>query len=131
MKISEIAEILEAEILAGKIHLDREVFEGCASDLMSDVLAFSEPHSVLLTGLTTLQAVYSAEMSQIRVIAFVRGKMPGRDVISLAEEKGFVLLATNLPLFESCGKLYQAGLLGTTIHMIENARKPGKPKKKK
>jgi hypothetical protein len=131
MKISEIKDILEAEVLTGNEHLNREVMEGCASDLMSDVLAFSEPHSVLLTGLTTLQAVYSAEMSQIKAIAFVRGKLPTPDVVALAQGKGITLLATNLPLFESCGKLYHAGLLGTTIHSPEKSQKERKTKTKK
>ena len=38
----------------GEEFLDREITSACASDMMSDVLAFSKDHSVLITG--TLQS---------------------------------------------------------------------------
>ena len=131
MKISKIKEILEADVLTGEDHLDREVFTAGASDLMSDVLAFGEPHSLQLTGLITNQVIYTCEMAQRNAIVFVRGKVPSDEVISLAKEKGFVVLATKYPLFESCGMLYEAGLLGTTISPIEKSRQARKTKKRK
>lgn len=114
MKLREIKGILDADVLAGMEFLDREVFTGSAADLMSDVLAFGEPHSLQLTGLITNQVIYTCEMSQRNAIVFVKGKIPPADVIKLAKEKDFVLMATKLHLFEACGKLYEAGLLGTT-----------------
>jgi hypothetical protein len=79
---------------------------------MSDVLAFSRAQSLLLTGLTTLQTVYTAEMADIRIICFVRGKMPDAETIALARSRNITLLNTKLPMFESCGKLYGRGLQG-------------------
>jgi predicted transcriptional regulator len=130
MKILEIKKILEAEVLTGEDHLDREVFTAGASDLMSDVLAFGAPHSLQLTGLITNQVIYTCEMAQRNAIVFVRGKVPSDEVISLAKEKGFVVLATQYPLFESCGMLYKAGLLGTTISPIGKSRPARKTKKR-
>jgi len=126
MKLSEIKKILDAEVLTGKEFLDREVITGGAADLMSDVLAFGEPHSLQLTGLVTNQVIYTCEMSQRNAIVFVRGKIPPDDVIKLAKDKDFVLMATKLHLFEACGKLYEAGLLGTTSPLAGP-----QPKKKK
>ena len=50
MTVRDVREVLGARVLAGEEHLDREVRSACGSDMMSDVLAFSKDHSVLLTG---------------------------------------------------------------------------------
>ena len=65
---------------------------------------------VLLTGLTNEQAVRTAEMVDIPVVVFVRGKVPPATVIALAAEKGIVLLRTRCTMYEACGRLYAAGL---------------------
>ena len=51
-------------------------------------------------------------MADIQAVCFVRGKKPSKEVIALAEEKDITLLATSLPLFEACGRLYRSGLAG-------------------
>ena len=82
----------------------------CGADLMSDVLAFTHAGTLLLTGLTNPQVVRTAEMAGISAIVFVRGKIPPPETIKLAEEKGIPLLATRYTLYETCGRLYTAGL---------------------
>ena len=83
-----------------------------ASDLMSDVLTFRGPGSLLLTGLTNAQVIRTAEMSDFIAICFVRGKKPQPDTIALAEEKGIPMLGTCMSMYESCGRLFAAGLPG-------------------
>ena len=112
MKLQAVRDILECQIIAGEDRLCEEVHVGCGADLMSDVLAFIKPDALLLTGLTNVQAVRTAEIAEVRGIVYVRGKRPSREAIELAQEKGIILLATDLPLFESCGKLYKQGLIG-------------------
>lgn len=112
MTLSEIIEALEAKVLLNPIGNDLAVDRACASDLMSDVLTFATPGAVLLTGLTTPQTVYTAEMADVHVICYVRGKKPQGETLRLAEEKGVVLLSTDLPMYESCGRLYLRGLRG-------------------
>ena len=51
MKISTIQEILDAEGVCGEEFLDDEVHSACGSDMMSDVLAFVQEDTMLLTGL--------------------------------------------------------------------------------
>jgi predicted transcriptional regulator len=94
---------------------EMEIKCGSASDLMSDVLAFTEAGSVLFTGLTNPQSVRTAEMADIKAIVFVRGKQPPPETIELAQEKGIPLVATALPMFEVCGRLYEAGLRSCDI----------------
>jgi len=112
MRLREVTEILEAEIITGSDNLNIEVKMGCASDLMSDVLAFAKPDSILLTGLTNPQVVRTVEMADIGAICFVRGKRPEKPTIKLAESKNVILLMTHLPMFDSCGRLYSRGLRG-------------------
>ena len=87
MTVLQLKEILSAELLCGGDHLDREVHTACGSDMMSDVM-------------------------DMKVIVFVRGKVPGDAILDLARELDIVVLKTELEMFTSCGKLYQAGLRG-------------------
>jgi predicted transcriptional regulator len=112
MKLQEIVSVLQAEVISGTSKLGMEVRVGCASDLMSDVLAFAVTGNILLTGLTNPQVVRAAEMAEIKAICFVRGKKPDKKTIDLAEDRNILLLATHLPMFESCGRLYEQGLKG-------------------
>ena len=77
MKLKEIVSCIGAEILYGQNLLDTVGIEKAyASDLMSDVLAFAWPGTLLLTGLTNVQIVRTAQMMDIPAIVFVRGKRP-------------------------------------------------------
>lgn len=76
MTVRDVRDKLGAKVLAGENHLDEEVRSACGSDMMSDVLAFSKDHSVLLTGLCNPQVIRTAEMLDIVCIVFVRGKKP-------------------------------------------------------
>lgn len=112
MKLSEVKEILSADLLTPEEGLENEVFSACGCDLMSDVLAFVKDRALLLTGLMNPQVVRTAEMMDIGCIVFVRGKTPEEALIRLAESKEIVLMRTEAPLYIACGKLYQAGLVG-------------------
>lgn len=110
MKISQIQELLNAEVVCGDDQLNREVASACGSDMMSDVLAYVKDQAVLLTGLVNPQVVRTAEMMDMVCIVFVRSKAPTQEMIDLAEEHGMVLLKTRKRMYEACGKLYAAGL---------------------
>jgi predicted transcriptional regulator len=112
MQLSEVRDILRAKVLCGEHLLDREVLSACGSDLMSDVLAFVKEQSVLLTGLLNPQVVRTAEMMDMLCIVFVRGKMPDRTIIELAEGKDIIMMSTDYKMYTACGKLYRAGLVG-------------------
>jgi len=109
MKINDIKKILNLETLV-EIYPDLEVDVACGSDLMSDVLAFSSEKILLLTGLTNLQVVRTAEMVDIKAIIFVRGKKPDQKTIELAAEKKISLYSACSSLFACCGILYQQGI---------------------
>ncbi len=110
MKISQIREVLEAEVLCGTDLLDHEVHSACGSDMMSDVLAYVKDQAVLLTGLVNPQVVRTAEMMDMKCIVFVRNKVPTPEMMRLAEDAGMVLLKTGKRMYEACGRLYAGGL---------------------
>ena len=65
MKLRDVKEILEAEVVAGDHLLDREVQSAGGADLMSDVLSFARPGALLLTGLTNPQVIRTAEVWEV------------------------------------------------------------------
>lgn len=115
MKISEIKDLLNADILCGADGLDKDVCSACGCDMMSDVLAYVKDQAVLLTGLVNSQVIRTAEMMDMVCIVFVRSKKPTPDMIELAEDSGMVVLSTDMRLYEACGKLYMNGLTGNSI----------------
>lgn len=112
MKLSKIKELLDATVYAGEDNMDMEIEEACGSDLMSDVLAYVKEQALLLTGLQNLQVLRTAEMMDIEAVLFVRGKVPSDEIIEFAKSRGIALLTTELPMFISCGLLYENGLHG-------------------
>ena len=112
MYLYEIKEALNARVLSGEEHLDREVKSACASDFMSDVLAYVKDQSLLITGMVNPQVVRTAEMMDMKCIIFVRGKVPGEDILELARERDIVVMTSEKPMFIACGLLYSRGLEG-------------------
>ena len=112
MTIGQIRDILDAEMYRGEDHLNTEVNSACGSDLMSDVLAFVKDQAVLLTGLVNPQVIRTAEMMDMICVVFVRGKVPGEDIIALAKDCGIALLSTKRRMYNACGLLYERGLRG-------------------
>ena len=112
MTLDDVRRLLEAELIVGSQLEKIDVDLGCGADLMSDVLAFAKTGALLLTGLTNLQVARTCEMADVVGICFVRGKRPPQETVNLATANGLPLLATDLPMFESCGRLYRQGLKG-------------------
>ncbi len=112
MKIRDIVEILDAKVLCCEEKLDCEVYSACASDMMSDVLAFVKDQSVLISGLCNPQAVRTAAMMDMSCLVLVRNKLPTDDMIALAKQSGITILSCGLRMYIACGLLFEAGLRG-------------------
>ena len=110
MLFNRVAEILDAEIMSGQDKLDKEVDNACASDMMSDVLAFAKDNCLLLTGLLNQQVIRTAEMKDILCVCFVRDKKPDEAILTLARQKGIIVMRTALLMFEASGRLFSEGL---------------------
>ena len=112
MNLEDARKILDAEVIVGTNLEEIEVEMGCGADLMSDVLAFGKKGSLLLSGLTNPQVIRTCDIAEIIGICFVRGKRPSEETITMARQQSLPLLATRVPMFESCGRLYYHGLKG-------------------
>jgi len=110
MRLAKVAELLDATPVNPGCDMNLEISCGGAADLMSDVLAFTHPGAVLLTGLTNPQVVRTSDVAGVAAIVFVRGKVPPMETRQLALEVGIPLLRTALTMFDACGRLYEAGL---------------------
>lgn len=114
MKIKDVKELLEAEVLCCEDQLDGEVYSACCSDMMSDVLAYVKDQGVLLTGLINSQVIRTASMMDMACVVFVRGKSPSLEMIELAEDCGIVVMKSVHRAYEAAGILYSGGLTGST-----------------
>jgi len=50
----------------------------------------------------------------VPLIVFVRGKVPGEEVLNMAEDAGICVIGTAFTLYDACGRLFAAGLPGGT-----------------
>ena len=126
VEIRVIKDALNALVIEGENKLGSDVEHVYASDLMSDVLAFGKPNSVLLTGLATQQAVISAHMAEFRGVVFVRGKKPKDGAEKFARENDLALLTTELDMYDACVRINAARIgfppgteAGTVPHKSE------------
>ena len=110
LKLSDVKDILDAEVIVGEENLDMEVKTAFGADLMSDVLTVNCNNLLLITGLANLQTIRTAEMSDIDCILFVRNKSVTPEMILLAEELGMTLIKCPSTMFRASGELYRAGM---------------------
>lgn len=112
MTLQEVKTVLDACVLCGEDHLDRQVRSACSSDFMSDVLAYVKDQPMLITGLANPQVIRTAEMMDMLCIVFVRGKQPDGRMVQMAIDRDILMMTTELPMYHACGRLYAAGLKG-------------------
>jgi hypothetical protein len=110
MNLVKIIKLADGLLLTPDMDTDIEINGGYGADLMSDVLAFSQPDSVLITGLTNPQVVRTAQMAEFRAIIFVRGKQPQAETLLIAMQEGIPLITSPFGMFELSGRLHRAGL---------------------
>ncbi len=115
MTLSQIKDLLKCRVLCGTKRLQIDVKSAKASDLMSDVLRYSGPGKLLLTGLTNIQVIRTCDIADIWAVVFVRGKIPSTETVKLSKKCDIAILTSDLSMFEACGILYTNGIKGVTI----------------
>ena len=110
MKIREIAELVDGEIVGAPCDENYEVEKAFSSDLMSDVLRFSMDETVLITGLCNNQTMRTAEMADLRVVLIGRDKQPDDEMLELAEDSDITIIKSKYSIFKLSGILYNAGI---------------------
>ncbi len=112
MTLRDIVESLPAHVVWGaEGFAEQKVCRVIAGDLMSDMLLSVESDALMVTSLATDQTVRSADLLGASAILLVNDKLPTPEMKRLAEGIGITLLATPMPMFETCATL--GFLIGT------------------
>lgn len=115
MLVKDIIELVSAK----EVYVDnkniylKDYHQAFSTDLMSDALALlkNETEDVLLiTGLSNIQSLRTAEVLDLDTILFVRGKPLDLHIIEVARDLHMNLFQTDEKMFEVCGKLYGQGM---------------------
>ncbi|VBB45810.1 conserved hypothetical protein [uncultured Paludibacter sp.] len=109
MNIKQIAELIQGELLNENFS-EQEFLYAFSSDLMSDVLRWPRENMLLITGLATIQAIRTAELSNIDCVIFARGKKVTDEMLELAQESDIAVITCPSSMFEISGKLYANGI---------------------
>ena len=106
MDLIRIADMLEAETMNAPEGWERFRIETVfASDLMSDVLMSDREDLLLLTSLSTEQAIRSAGIVGCEAVVVANNKTVTDGMVELAREQGVALFCTRFPKYESCVRL--------------------------
>jgi len=112
MTLEEIKNLLFCQVLTHDADLSVEVDTVLASDGMSEILAFHRPGALMITGLTNIQSVRTADIADVRAIVYIRGKRVNEKAMDLARQKKIPVLTTKLGMFDVCGILREHGMKG-------------------
>jgi serine kinase of HPr protein (carbohydrate metabolism regulator) len=110
VKIDDLIRLTNAKVVAGKTCENYEIQKAFSSDLMSDVLTLNADHVLLLTGLSNVQILRTAEMADIEIVVLGRNKKATPEMIDVANSIGVVLLESPYSVFRLSGILYENGL---------------------
>lgn len=102
IEVEKIIKSLQASVIVGNNIEGKFISDIYASDLMSDMLAYSKSGAILLTGLNSIQAVISAYMAELTGVIFIRSKIPNNEIKKFAEKKGLIILTTDADMYEAC-----------------------------
>jgi hypothetical protein len=106
MNLNQIAAALDAELEHGPKGWERINIESVfASDLMSDVLMSDRDEMLLITSLSTEQAIRSAGIVGSEAVVIANNKTVTNGMVELAREQGIALFRTKLPKYEASIRL--------------------------
>ncbi len=110
MKLKDIIEALNLNVLTAADKLDVDVSGGYTSDLLSDVMANSREKNIWITLQTHQNIVAVAKLKDLAAVILVNDRTPEAETLKKAEEEKVPLLRTGDPAFIISGKVYN--LLG-------------------
>ena len=106
MKLREIVERVHFSVRCGEESLESAVTGGYASDLLSDVIANSKAGNVWITMQVHVNIVAVAVLKDLAGIVLVQGRQPAEETLKKAKAEKVTIIVSDLPAFETAGKLY-------------------------
>ena len=104
--LNKLTKELDFECLSGKTLLDRIPQSAYVSDLLSDVMGEARAGMIWVTSQVHKNIVAVASLKELSAIVIVNERPVEKELLEQAENEEVVVLASNLPAFETVGKLY-------------------------
>jgi serine kinase of HPr protein (carbohydrate metabolism regulator) len=110
MKLKDLVNDLNLNVLVGEELLDRQVTGGYASDMLSDVLANASAGNIWITLQLHPNVLAVASAKGLSGVIIVNGRKPEPETLKKAEEKKIPILVSVLPTYQVAGRLYELGI---------------------
>jgi hypothetical protein len=108
MKVSEL--VAKTGLKAINQIQDKELEGVYISDMVSDIITGAKANSILITLQTHKSLIAAANLVDVAMIIFVKGKKPADDVVELATKAGIGLFTSDLDAWAFAKKLAELGL---------------------
>jgi len=108
MKVKELADKLGLK--AVNAYKDKDVESVYISDMVSDIITAAKANSLLITLQTHKSLIAAANLVDVAMIVFVKGKTPAGDVVELATKAGIGLFVSEADTWTFARKLAEIGL---------------------
>lgn len=106
MKVSELINKLNLELVSGSSGVNNEITGGYACDLLSDVMGNSDEGQVWITLQTHKNVMAIASLKELAAVILVKGLEPDEDTREQSGEEGIPILKTREGAFETAGKVW-------------------------
>jgi predicted transcriptional regulator len=107
MKVSDIIDSLDLELVCGQSGIENEVTGGYVSDLLSDVMGNAKEGQIWITLQTHKNVMAIASLKDLAAVILVKGFNPDEDTVKQSNQEGVPVLRTKENTFEIAGKLFQ------------------------
>ncbi|NOQ25096.1 MAG: serine kinase [Bacteroidales bacterium] len=107
MKVSDIINSLDLELLCGQSGIENEITGGYVSDLLSDVMGNAKEGQVWITLQTHKNVMAIASLKDLAAVILVKGFNPDEDTVKQSNQEGVPILRAKENTFEIAGKLFQ------------------------
>lgn len=104
--LKKLIEELRFECLCGEELLERVPQSAYVSDLLSDVMGKAQAGMMWITSQVHKNIVAVASLKELSAIVIVNERPVDKELLEQAVDEDVVILASNLPAFETAGKLY-------------------------
>lgn len=108
MKLQELAQKLGLKLVTTAF--DKEVGGVYISDMVSDVIANAKAGDLLVTVQAHSNMIAAANLLDLCGIVVTQGKLPGDDVVRIAEKAEIPIYSTELNRWQMATRLYEAGI---------------------
>ena len=110
MKVSELAELINAQDMTPEVEEDREITCGYTCDLLSWVMAHGDEGMAWVTVQTHLNVVAVAVLADMACVVLPENIRMEAESLKKAVEEGMRVLSSPLTAYEICGRMAAAGI---------------------